>query len=205
MRVLIQKKSEAIEVVKTIKYLGVIIDDRFIWHEHINKLRQNLNSAIFAIAYLKRYATTAVQQQVYYSLVESRLRYGVLAWGNASRTHIEKLINLQRRIIRAINTNSFHFKVLDVTNIFKMTAILEYYNDSRFQEPISHTLNTRSRAQGLLYIPEVINTYGRRQLSYVIPSLINHLPADLKNIQNFKKRKKLLKRYYLHLTCSFNV
>lgn len=191
-------RSESIEVVKTIRYLGITIDDNFLWQEHINKLRSQLKSAMFAMVYLRRYTSIDVQKQVYYSLVESRLRYGVLAWGNASKTHLDKLKDLQHRLIKTININNNNFKVLDVNGVFKMTAILEYYDDLRFQQPIRHNLNTRRRARGLLEIPGNFNVYGRRQLSYAIPTILNRIPANLKNIQNFKKRKKKIKAFFLH-------
>lgn len=190
-------KREHIQVVKSIKYLGIVIDDHFIWQDHILKIRSQLKSAMFAMVYLKRYTSTDVQKQVYYALVESRLRYGVLAWGNASKTHTDKLISLQRRIIKTINTNRVNFKVLDVKGIFKMTAILEYYDDHRFQQPICHNRNTRRRQQGLLEIPGNINVYGKRQLSCAMPTILNKIPNNLKNIINFKKRKKKLKEFFL--------
>lgn len=191
-------KSDAIEVVKTIKYLGVIIDDHFLWHEHVNKIRMQLKSAVFAMVYLKRYTSAEVQKQVYLSLAESRLRYGILAWGNASKTHLDKILNLQHRLFKIINTNHFNLKVLDVNGIFKMTALLQYYDDQRYQQSLRHNQHTRRRAQGLLEIPETFNVYGKRHPSYAIPTIMNLLPANLKNIVNFKKRKKDLKDYFLN-------
>ncbi|XP_055918544.1 neuropeptide CCHamide-2 receptor-like [Eupeodes corollae] len=124
------RKSDAIELVQSIKYLGVTIDEHFLWHEHITIVRKSMRSAMFALFHLERYSTKDVQKQVYYSLVESQLRYGVLAWGNAAKTHTDKLLNLQRRIVNMINKNHLHLKCLNVENIFRMTAVLEYYDDS---------------------------------------------------------------------------
>lgn len=192
-------KSDAIEIVKTIKYLGIIIDEHFLWHEHVNKIRMQLRSAVFAMVYLKRYTSAEVQKQVYLSLAESRLRYGILAWGNASKIHIDKILYLQHRLCKIINTNNTTLRVLDVNGIFKMAMLLHYYDEQRYQQRICHNQNTRRRAQGLLEIPETFNNYGRRHPSYALPELMNQLPANLKNIVNFKKRKKDLKLYLLTL------
>lgn len=192
-------KNEAIELVKTIKYLGTTIDENFLWRSHINNLRLQLKSAVFAMVYLKRYTNVEVQKLVYYSLVESRIRYGILAWGNAAKTHLDKIANIQHRLVKIVNTNNVNFKVLDVYAVYKMTTLLEYFDDTRFQQPICHNRNTRRRAQGLLEIPEFFNIYGKRELRYVIPNIMNSIPANLKHIVNYKKRKKVLKRYFLNI------
>lgn len=197
--------DQVIEVVECYKYLGVTIDSNFIWDRHINKLRSDLKKALFALYYLGSYSTTQVQKQVYYALVESKLRYGVLAWGNASNTHLNKLQKLQNTIVKKISsrngTNSSGencFKVLGAQQIFKMTLALEYYDDNRFQKPIDHQFNTRRRAHGMLQTPRSINNYGRRQLENSVPTTLNELPQNLRNIRNFKTRKKLLKEFFLN-------
>lgn len=192
-----------IEVVELYKYLGVVIDCHFLWDKHIDKLRTDLKKSLYALSHLKYHATEDVLRQVYYALVESKLRYGILAWGNAAPTHINKLQKLQNSALRIIQHNNRQqaenkFRVLKVEQIFKMTTILEYHGNNRFIRPIQHHLNTRQRAQGLLQIPRHYNTYGKRQLAYVVPTIINSMPQELKQIQNYKTRKKQLKYFFLN-------
>lgn len=195
---------ETIEIVETYKYLGVIIDCHFLWSQHIDKLRMDLKKTLYALSHLQYYTTVPVLKQVYYALVESKLRYGILAWGNAATTHIQKIQKLQNTALKLINkgytrNNESTFKTLNVEQIFKMTLILEYYDDNRFIRPIDHMINTRRRAQGMLKLPTNYNTYGRRQLLYSVPSTINELPRHLVNIENFKTRKKYIKNFFLNL------
>lgn len=197
-------QDEVIEVVESYKYLGVIIDSHFIWDKHIDKLRSDLKKALFAMFYLSSYSTMQVQKQVYYALVESKLRYGILAWGNASNIHINKLQKLQNAIVKKINrrdpsntSRENYFKVLEVQQIFKMTLALEYYDDIRFKKPIDHQYNTRRREQGMFQTPMSYNKYGKRQLNNSLPTVLNALPSNLKNISNFKTRKKRIKNLFL--------
>lgn len=165
----------------------------------------DLKKAMFALSHLKYHTNHDVLKQVYYSLMESRIRYGILAWGNAAKTHIIKIQKLQNAAIKQINNNYRQtydtlFKPIPVEDIFKMTTIIEYFDDNRFKQQIQHQLNTRRRAQGMLQIPRNYNNYGRRKLQHTVPSIINGLPREIVMIQNFKKRKKELKKYFINCT-----
>lgn len=193
------QNCENIGVVNTYKYLGVTIDSHFLWEPHINDLRNKLRGSLFALACLQYKSTTCVQKQVYHALIESRLRYGVLAWGGAAQTHMDKLQNIQDRAVRILSgrNGTTEVKVLNVKQIFEMSAALEYYDDRNLRIPISHRFETRRRAEGLYQLPPIINEYGRRQLIYTIPKIFNTLPHHLRNIEHIKARKRKLKRYFL--------
>lgn len=191
---------QVIDVVDIYKYLGVTIDSHFLWEPHINDLRKKLKGSLFALACLKYKSSSCVQKQVYHALVESRLRYGILAWGGAADTHIAKLQNIQDKAIKLLsvrNSVEGRVRVLTVKQIFNMTAALEYYDDERFRTLISHNFNTRRRAEGLYHLPSFKNVYGKRQLMYTIPNILNILPNSLRNLNHINLRKKRLKQYFL--------
>lgn len=191
--------SEDIEVVNMYKYLGVTIDCHFRWEPHVNDLRNKLRGSLFALACLKYKSTTCVQKQVYHALIESRLRYGVLAWGGAAQTHIEKLQSIQDIAIKLLSRRSgtAEVKVPKVKQIYEMSAALEYYDDQTFRTPISHQFETRRRAEGLYQLPPIINEYGKRQLRYTVPKIFNNLPHQLRHITQVNERKRKLKKYFL--------
>ena len=45
----------------------------------------------------------AALRSLYFSLIHSRLQYGIEAWGNSNSIH--KLLRVQKRAIRVINNN----------------------------------------------------------------------------------------------------
>ena len=68
---------------------------------------------------------TAVVRSLYYSLFHSHLSYGLLVWGNANKSYIDKIRSLQKRALKSIvfannnnniNTNRIYFdlKVLNI-------------------------------------------------------------------------------------------
>lgn len=191
---------EDIQMVDTYKYLGITIDCHFLWDAHVNDLRNKLKGSLFALACLQYKSTTSVQKQVYYALIESRLRYGVLAWGGAAQTHIEKLQQIQDRALKLMSkgyVSTNNVRVLKVRQIFEMSAVLEYYDDPSVRTPITHQVNTRRRAEGLLQLPAIINEYGRRRLNYIVPNVLNNLPQHLRNLNPINVRKRKIKQYFL--------
>lgn len=188
----------SIQVVDTYKYLSITIDCHFLWEPHINILRSKLRGSLFALACLQCKAPYSVQKQVYHALIESRLRYGVLAWGGAAQTHIDKLQRIQDSAVKMLSRRSpTSAEVLNVRQIFKLSIAVEYYEDTNFRTPRTHPFCTRRRAEGLIQLPPIINEYGRRRLMYNVPNTLNNLPQHLRNIASTSTRKRKLKKFFL--------
>ena len=54
--------------------------------------------------------------------------YGLVAWGQAAKTHLEKLLTLQKRAVRLINSN-----IMPITMLyFKLSSMLMFdvYNNT---------------------------------------------------------------------------
>ena len=80
-----------LERVKSIKYLGVIFDERFRWHEHVSYLSTKLACSVGVLSKLRYYTNIPTLISVYYSLVCSHLNYGLCFLGAASKTVLQPL------------------------------------------------------------------------------------------------------------------
>lgn len=202
--------NDLIENVSSYRYLGVEVDYNFKWDSHIERTCKRLRQSLFAILHLSNYTSFSVLKQAYFSLVESVIQYGIVAWGNTSRYFIENLQRIQNRFFKILlkakygaryvehsQNASNELGLLTVHNLFLFNMVNEMYNDQRFKQPIQHDINTRRRAQGYLEVPRIHNSYGRQQLAYVVPRIFNGLPRELWHISNEPMRKKRLKRYLL--------
>lgn len=80
-----------IEEVKTFKYLGLIIDNRFLWDSHIESLCKRLRGCLAQFYRLRLFLGYDTLKIVYYALVYSTIHYGILCYGNTSAVHVQKV------------------------------------------------------------------------------------------------------------------
>ena len=92
--------NHKIEMVKSFKYLGVIIDTELNWRAHIEALCTKISQATGAFLKLRRLVSTKTITMVYNSLVGSHLNYGILIWGTAKQLFLRKLQIAQNKLIR---------------------------------------------------------------------------------------------------------
>ncbi len=64
-----------IKIKKFVKFLGVVIDEKLNWDEHIKFLKNKLNYATSTINHLRQYLPDHLYRQLYYTLFESHLSY----------------------------------------------------------------------------------------------------------------------------------
>ena len=102
--------------VQSVKFLGVIIDNKLAWTQHISYLQNKLKIAIGVIKRIKPFIPAKIRKTIYHSLFESHMTYCISVWGGVAKTHIEKLFRLQKRCIRVLFGNQNHYKPqLDAT------------------------------------------------------------------------------------------
>ena len=65
----------------SVKYLGVMIDDKLSWKIHIELLEKKLSTACALICKLRYFVDQNCLLKYYYAHVYSHLQYAVLAWG----------------------------------------------------------------------------------------------------------------------------
>ena len=73
------------------KYLGVIIDNKLNWKSQIEALSKKIAGVVGVLYKTRRNLDRRTLRIVYNSLVESHIRYGILGWGTAYKSHIRQL------------------------------------------------------------------------------------------------------------------
>ena len=66
---------------KSVKYLGVLLDEHLHWNEQISQVKMKLNRAIGILSKLRYNANLSVLKIIYHSLFGSHLLYGFQLWG----------------------------------------------------------------------------------------------------------------------------
>lgn len=195
-----------IENVSTYKYLGIIVDYNFKWSYHIRALETKLRQSTYALFHLSNVCTAEVLRQCYFGLVESHLRHGILAWGNAPQTQsLQQIQTRIHKIIHRVKTGQHYdrqqisskTKLLNIEQLHKMEVISRFWNDNTYKIPVQHNFNTRRRQQGRYNIPRHWNEYGRRRYEVAVPKIFNELPSEFRNLSKPLLLKKA-KQYFLN-------
>ena len=89
-----------IEKVTEAKFLGVIIDEKLTWSAHINYLCKKRKCCTGVLNRIKDSIPAKLHKDLYHTLFESHLRYGITVWGGVSDNKLLPLFILQKRCIR---------------------------------------------------------------------------------------------------------
>ena len=88
--------------VDKVRFLGIIIDDKLCWDAHIQHLEAKLLSSITMIKRIRKFVPKTLHKQLYYSLFQSHLTYGISAWGGACPSKLSKIFSIQKRCVRLL-------------------------------------------------------------------------------------------------------
>ena len=83
-----------------VKYLGVLLDSNLSWKFHIDSVALKISRIIGVIACLRHFVPLITLLSIYRSLILPYLSYGLAAWGQAAKTHPQKILVLQKRALR---------------------------------------------------------------------------------------------------------
>ena len=89
--------------VKSAKYLGVIIDHKLNWIEHISYVKSKISKGIGIMYKARQFLTKKALLMLYHAYIYPYMTYCIEVWGCASQTQLNCLFLLQKKIIRIMN------------------------------------------------------------------------------------------------------
>ena len=96
----------------SLKYFGVILDDKLNWKPQIEKLVTQLSKSCGMLFKSKHYTSISVLKSVYFSLFHSYLTYSILNWERANKMTFLPPIRLQNKAVRTLEYNKTKTPVL---------------------------------------------------------------------------------------------
>ena len=98
--------GQKINKVRYTKFLGVVIDEKLSWEDHISYLIKKLRSISGALCRIRHSVPVELYKRIYESLFESHLAYGISVWGVALKNKAnDKLFITQKHCIRILFGN----------------------------------------------------------------------------------------------------
>ena len=204
-------KSIEIECKEFVKYLGLIIDKNLSWKHHIENIASKISKSIGIITRLRHFVPLSTLLNIYRSLIQPYLTYGIIVWGRASKTYLNKLLVLQKRVLRLMNfkgykehaiplftnlnvlpLNMIYYKsvcnlMYDVSNSSCPSTISDYFNRSRN----IHTHKTRHCASNNFYIEYSRLNKLNASFARSGAKIWNNIPGNVRELGKKKFNKAL--------------
>ncbi|KAL5266124.1 hypothetical protein ACHWQZ_G006691 [Mnemiopsis leidyi] len=92
--------NTVIKRVSEAKFLGVIIDEQLKWDAHIQSLNSKLKCEIGKLCRVRKVIPQDRFKELYHTLFESHLGFGISVWGGVSESKLEPLFVTQKKCIR---------------------------------------------------------------------------------------------------------
>ena len=127
--------GKRINRVESSKYLGIIIDYRLNWENHIKYIVGNTKYLIFVFYKLSKIINIETLRMIYFALFNSIISYGIIAWGNAYSNTLNILKNLQRKPKKIINKNKFiaHSNLPNIEQLYAIESLNIHYDNLKCQ------------------------------------------------------------------------
>ena len=84
------------------KYLGIYIDHKLTFKQHINHITQKLRRGNTLIARLRHFIDLKSMINFYYANIQSFINYGAIAWTTAAKSYIDKVSALQKTSVKLL-------------------------------------------------------------------------------------------------------
>ena len=124
-------RNSCIDRTNVQKFLGVYIDDRLTFGDHINKICSKMSRSIGVIRRLKSIVPRNILKQLFYSFIYSKFTYGIVCYGSAYQNQIQRLKNVVKRALKIVLNSSVissnllsREKILDFDLAYKYFALL---------------------------------------------------------------------------------
>ena len=200
---------------KNTKFLGVVLDNKLSWADHINCIKKKISKGIGIICKARKLISVKTLVSLYYSFIYPYLLYCIEVWGNACDYLLNPLYMLQKKIIRIIASVSYlshtdslfkRYNILTTKNMYVFSIALFMFKFHHNMVPnifnclFKHNRDVCSystRQSHLLYIPLVKYELSKRILRYAGVVVWNKLFNKISPYCTCSLYKSRLKKYLL--------
>ena len=173
------------------------------WKYHVDYIAVKISKIVGVISRLRHFVPFCTLRCIYQSLILPYLTYGLTAWGQAAKAHLNKLLLLQKRALRLMyflnpRTHAIPFfissKILPIHQLYFEAVLHSMYDVSNNSAPkdisekfvktsLIHSYNTRAASCGKYHIqfstlnqqPSSFSCFGAKAWN-CLPSQVCNLP-----------------------------
>jgi len=203
--------------VESCKYLGIYIDSKLSWQQHIDFVYKKIMKFTSIFYKIRTKINSELLKTLYFAFVYPHILYGIEIYGNTYHTYLSKLEILNNKILRIVQKKPKRTHTIDLYKFYGTLPLSLLHNyqillllhkfvhhpnklpsvfQSYFMQNQSiHHYDTREKCHMHLVAPHT--TYGKRLIKYKGSQFWNDLPETLKSIQSVDAFKTGLRDYLL--------
>jgi hypothetical protein len=121
--------DDSLNFVPKVKYLGVLIDQRLNFGEHVDFIVKKCSAIVGILFKLRNVLPPSVRKIIYFSLIHSHISYACEIWGHTSDYYIEKLFIMQKKAVKAMCGQSYRshsFQIFCQNSILPLRLLISY-------------------------------------------------------------------------------
>ena len=190
----------------------MVVDNKLSWKKHIDYIHNKISRNVGIICRLKSHLPSKSLLMLYSSLILPYLNYGLLAWGSTYHSFADKLLLLQKKVLRIIFNCSpfshtdplfFENKLLKIRDLYllQLGQFMYNYNKGLLPSAFSEMFvknntfhNYPTRHSGELHLPLLRTISAQNTFFYEGPKFWNSLSNAIKvspSLNSFKNKLKL--------------
>ena len=209
-----------LERVNEYKYLGILIDDKLKFNNHINVIKTKISRLGGITFKIGKFLSVEAARNFYYAMVQSIISYNIVFWGASSKTLLNELQRKQNVVVRNLFQHHFsrnlstsqlynNMKLLKIGDFHKYSVALTFFKAvylNKFPLVLEAVLNHawihnyNTRRVHLFRLPLTRVEPDLNCFLYQAMSLFNTLPQDIRecnSLNSFKhKLNVFLRREY---------
>lgn len=194
------KCGMAIKRKTSLKYLGVILDEKLTWKEHVEYVTTKLRKLIYKFYELRNMVPFKTLKTIYHALAESLLNYGLVVWGAAGSIILTKLQVTQKWIIKIMLFKKRRYpsdrvynesKILNIEQLHLKSVIRFMIKNNDYKVNLKHCQNTRNVTRGMVELQNPKHKSCQKHICCVGPKIYNDLPDRFK-LKDYHRIKKTL-------------
>ena len=201
---------------KSYKYLGLLVDEKFSWSNHIDEICSKLSQMAGVIFKIRTLLTKEALMLVYHALVGSKLRYGLICWATAAQSLLNKVNVAHNKIITYMAFSKRcsrmwplyqAIKVLPLDILIQIEHAKTMYKfenkllpqvfDNYFQKPSHHHSTRYASTQNNFMMVRITSATEKSLLKYIGPKVWANIPLHIKNAPSLKVFIKFYRNYLI--------
>ena len=216
----IQFLNTSISANDEIKYLGITIDTRLNFEEHIGIVAKKISRSLGVMCKLRNVLPPKALLILYYSMIHPHLLYGITIWGNTYKKYLKRLRTLQNKAVKVLGGGrwqdhaSAYYSQINILKLehlytYEVAKLMHKYSQNKLPKKLSsfftpvnaiHSRTTRLASSGLnLSLPFYRTKKLQRSHKFQGVIIWNSVPQEMKilsfNQFKIKFKKHLISKY----------